>query len=105
MYQFLKCMGIIALTSAAITCSDRAITQFTRNALIFSGSANPELAQKVVEHFSISLGKAKIGRFNDGEIHIQIEENVRNKDIFIIQPTCPSANQSVNDNFMELCLL
>ena len=53
----------------------------------------------------LPLGAIKVGRFNDGEIQIQVEESVRNKDVFIIQPTCPSVKQSVNDNLMELCLL
>ncbi len=72
---------------------------------LFSGNANLELSQKVAEYLDIPLGKAKVGTFNDGEIQIQIEENIRNKDIFIIQPTCRSTNASVNDNLMELYLL
>lgn len=78
---------------------------FKYDVLIFSGNANPELSQKVADCLHIQLGKAKVGRFNDGEIAIQIEDNVRNKDVFIIQPTCISAHQSVNDSLMELCLL
>ena len=93
--------------SRGITMSseDGNIDRFKKNVLVFSGNANPELAQKVLEHLNIPLGRAQIGRFNDGETLIQVGDNVRNKDIFIIQPTCPSAQHSVNDNLMELYLL
>lgn len=74
-------------------------------AIVFTGNANSALAQEVSSYLNISLGKANVRRFNDGEIQISIEQNVRNKDIFIIQPTCPSEKQSVNDNLMELYLL
>lgn len=75
------------------------------DALLFSGNANPELAQKVAEQLGMPLGKAKVARFNDGEIQIHIDENVRKKHVYLIQPTCPSASQSINDNVMELFLL
>lgn len=80
----------------------RAIRQ---DAILFSGNANPELARNVAVHLGVPLGKAKVARFNDGEIQIHIDENVRNKHVYIIQPTCPSASQSINDNLMELFLL
>ncbi len=72
---------------------------------LFSGNANLPLANKVADYLNLSLGSAKVARFNDGEIDIHINESVRNKDVFIIQSTCPSENQSINDNFMELYLL
>lgn len=75
------------------------------DALLFSGNANPELAQKVAEQLGMPLGKAKVARFNDGEIQIHIDENVRKKHVYLIQPTCPSETQSINDNVMELFLL
>lgn len=75
------------------------------NALLFSGNANLELAQKVAQELGMPLGEAKVARFNDGEIQIHIDQSVRNKDVYIIQPTCPSASQSINDNLMELFLL
>lgn len=68
---------------------------------IFTGNANPKLAQDVAQHLGIELGKAEVGRFADGEIRIKIEESVRGMDVFIIQPTC----YPVNDNLMELLLL
>lgn len=75
------------------------------DALIFSGNANRALAQRVADYLHTPLGHAKVTKFNDGEISIQVEENVRNKNIFIIQPTCHSHDHSVNDNLMELFLL
>ncbi len=68
---------------------------------IFTGNANPELAEKVAQELGIELGKGEVGRFSDGEIRIKIEESVRGMDVFIIQPTC----HPVNDNLMELLLL
>eukprot|EP00164_Ancoracysta_twista_P008508 GFYU01012333.1.p1 GENE.GFYU01012333.1~~GFYU01012333.1.p1 ORF type:complete len:349 (+),score=108.28 GFYU01012333.1:64-1110(+) len=68
---------------------------------LFAGNSNPELAQKVASHLGVELGGAKIKRFNDGEISIQITENVRNADIYLIQSTC----SPVNENLMELLLL
>ena len=71
---------------------------------LFSGSANSELAQSVAEFLHVPLSKINIGRFNDGEIKIQIEESVRNCDVYIVQSTCPTVKSSVNDNIMELYL-
>eukprot|EP00960_Hanusia_phi_P040942 754753-Hanusia_phi.AAC.3 len=64
-------------------------------------SANPELAEKVSEALGIPLGKATVGRFNDGECNIQLGENVRNTHVFLVQSTCPP----VNDAMMELFLM
>jgi ribose-phosphate pyrophosphokinase len=69
--------------------------------MVFSGNANPELANLVVQRLDIPMGEASVGKFSDGEIAIEINENVRGKDIFILQPTC----QPTNDNLMELLLL
>lgn len=69
--------------------------------LIFSGNANLELAQKICAHLNEPLGNALIGRFSDGESRIEIESNVRGRDVFIIQPTCAPANE----NIMELLIL
>lgn len=66
--------------------------------MIFAGNANPELAEKIVEHLGMTLGKATVGRFSDGEVMVSIDENVRGKDVFLIQPTC----YPTNDNLMEL---
>ncbi len=72
---------------------------------VFAGPGSGELAQKVSDYLQISLSDASITRFNDGEIRIKIEENVRNCHTFIIQSTCSSLHDNVNDSLMELYLL
>ena len=69
--------------------------------MVFTGTANPKLAQAVVEHLQLSLGVASVGSFSDGEVQVEIEENVRGKDVFVIQPTCAPTN----DNLMELLVM
>ncbi len=71
------------------------------NMVVFSGNANRPLADLVVHHLGLPLGKAHVGRFSDGEIQVEIMENVRGKDVFILQPTCAPTN----DNLMELLIL
>ncbi|MDD3374571.1 MAG: ribose-phosphate pyrophosphokinase [Candidatus Omnitrophica bacterium] len=68
---------------------------------IITGNANPELAKEICQHLGIFLTKALVGRFSEGEIRVHIEENVRGKDVFIVQSTC----RPTNDNFMELLIL
>lgn len=72
---------------------------------IFTGNANPELAQKIADELNIPLGEATVSKFNDGEINISLDENVRNSNVYLVQPTCPTAEQSVNDHLMELFLM
>lgn len=69
--------------------------------MVFTGNANPALAQAVVKRLHINLGKADVGRFSDGEVAVEINENVRGKDVFIVQPTCAPTN----DNLMELIVM
>jgi ribose-phosphate pyrophosphokinase len=69
--------------------------------MVFTGNANPELAKLVVERLDIPMGEMSVGKFSDGEITVEINENVRGKDVFIIQPTCTPTN----DNLMELLLM
>ena len=69
--------------------------------MIFSGNANLPLAEKVAEFLKIPLGKATVGRFSDGETMVEILENVRGRDVFIIQPTCAPTN----DHLMELIIM
>ena len=71
------------------------------NLVVFTGNANPQLAKKVVDHLHIPLGSAQVTRFSDGEISVEINENVRGKDVFIIQSTCAPTN----DNLMELIVM
>ena len=66
--------------------------------MLFSGTGNLKLSEKISKDLRISLGKANVGQFSDGEISVQIEDNVRGMDVFLIQPTCSPAN----NNLMEL---
>ncbi|CAN6463816.1 unnamed protein product [Victoria cruziana] len=68
---------------------------------IFSGTANPLLAQEIACYMGLELGKIKIKRFADGEIYVQLQESVRGCDVFLVQPTCPPANE----NLMELLIM
>ncbi len=79
--------------------------RFADDAVVFAGNANKELAQEIAHHLGTELGEAKVGRFNDGEINIQLLTNVRQKDVYIIQSICPTQKYSVNDMLVELFLL
>jgi len=74
---------------------------FVNHLKIFSGSANPELAEKICKYLATPLGHSTLKRFSDGELFVEIEENVRGADVFIVQPTCPP----VNENLMELLIM
>ena len=69
--------------------------------MVFTGNANPQLAKAVCGYLDLSLGKAIVDQFSDGEIQVEIMENVRGRDVFIVQPTC----KPTNDNLMELLVL
>ena len=68
---------------------------------IFSGNANPELAKQICKHLDMPLSKVEVRRFSDGEIFVEVGENVRGTDVFVIQPTCTP----VNDHLMELVIM
>lgn len=68
---------------------------------LFSGTANPELSEQIAAYLNVPLGKISLGRFPDGEISCKIDEDVRGRDLFLIQPTCPP----VNENLMELLIM
>src|SRR4051812_20104903 len=68
---------------------------------VFSGNANPALAHEIARHLMVPLGRAYVGRFSDSEVTVELMENVRGRDIYIVQPTCPPAN----DNLMELLVM
>ncbi|KAB1225050.1 Ribose-phosphate pyrophosphokinase 1 [Morella rubra] len=68
---------------------------------IFSGTANPSLSQEIACYMGLALGKIKIKRFADGEIYVQLQESVRGCDVYLVQPTCPPANE----NLMELLIM
>ncbi|MBM3354281.1 MAG: ribose-phosphate pyrophosphokinase [Betaproteobacteria bacterium] len=69
--------------------------------MVFAGNANARLAQEVARHLNLSLGRAVVGKFSDGEVMVEIMENVRGKDVFVLQSTC----QPTNDNLMELMVM
>ena len=71
------------------------------NTMLFSGNANPALGQEIATHLGIELGKAKVGRFSDGEVDVELYQNVRARDVFVVQPTCTPTNE----NLMELLVM
>ena len=72
-----------------------------KNIKVFSGNSNPTLAKSIANYLDLPLGKVDVKRFSDGEINIEVGENVRGMDVFIIQPTCPPTNE----NLMELLIM
>jgi ribose-phosphate pyrophosphokinase len=68
---------------------------------LFAGNANPQLAQEIAHHLAVPLGRSDVGHFSDGEVNVELMENVRGRDVFIVQPTCPP----VNDHLMELLVM
>ena len=71
------------------------------NTVLFTGNANPALAQEIASRLSIELGRASVGRFSDGEVDVEINQNVRARDMFVVKPTCAPTNE----NLMELCIM
>ena len=71
------------------------------NLMVFTGNANPKLAQKVAKHLNVQLGKAVVSKFSDGEVMVELLENVRGKDVFVLQSTCAPTN----DHLMELAIM
>src|SRR3989442_11765056 len=68
---------------------------------LFTGNANRPLAQEIAQYLRVPLSDAEVSRFSDGEVYVQVNENVRGADVFVVQPTCPP----VNDNLMELLIM
>ena len=79
----------------------RPVNRLSTELAIVSGNANPELARELSQVLKVPLSESLVGRFSEGEIRVKINENVRGKDVFLIQPTCPP----VNDNLMELLVM
>ena len=69
--------------------------------MLFTGNANPALAQEMAAHLGVELGQAEVGRFSDGEVTVEIQQNVRARDVFVVQPTCTPTNE----NLMELFIM
>jgi ribose-phosphate pyrophosphokinase len=73
----------------------------TSGIMVFSGNANPQLSADIASYLDIPLGKAAVGQFSDGETMVEIQENVRGRDVFVVQSTC----EPTNDNLMELLVM
>ena len=71
------------------------------NTVLFTGNANPVLAKEMAAHLGVELGQASVGRFSDGEVTVEIQQNVRARDVFVVQPTCAPTNE----NLMELLIM
>jgi ribose-phosphate pyrophosphokinase len=72
-----------------------------RTMAVFTGNASPQLAQDIARYLQVPLGRAHVGRFSDGEVTVELMENVRGRDVFVVQSTCPPAN----DHLMELLVM
>ena len=70
------------------------------NTVLFTGNANPVLAQEIAAHLGVELGKAAVDRFSDGEVLVEIQQNVRARDVFVVQPTCSPTNENLMELFM-----
>ena len=73
----------------------------TPDFMVFTGNANPLMAADIAHHLGIALGAAKVGRFSDGEVTVEINQNVRARDAFVVQSTCAPTNE----NLMELLIM
>ena len=71
------------------------------NTVLFTGNANPALAQEMAKSLGVELGKATVGRFSDGEVTVELHQNVRARDVFVVQSTCAPTNE----NLMELLIM
>jgi ribose-phosphate pyrophosphokinase len=70
------------------------------NTVLFTGNANPVLAQEIATHLGVELGRASVGRFSDGEVTVEIRQNVRARDVFVVQSTCAPTNENLMEMFM-----
>ena len=71
------------------------------NLMVFTGNSNPDLVKDTCTHLCVDMGRVNVGKFSDGEVAVELQENVRGRDVFIVQSTC----QPTNDNLMELLVL
>ena len=94
--------GACGLGARAVEVTHGAQTMGSSDTLaLFAGNANPVLAQDIARSLQTPLGRASVGRFSDGEVNVELMENVRGRDVFIVQSTCPPAN----DSLMELLVM
>src|SRR5262245_49164731 len=94
-------MAVFAPSARSPLLSAIGRVQMLKAFSIFSGNANPELAQAICRYLETPLGKAQVTRFADGEVYVEINENVRGVNCFVVQPT----STPVNDNLMELLVM
>ncbi|KAJ0110775.1 hypothetical protein Patl1_01178 [Pistacia atlantica] len=80
---------------------EKSVSRTNTRLKLFSGTANPALSQEIAWYMGLELGKINIKRFADGEIYVQLQESVRGCDVFLVQSTCPPANE----NLMELLIM
>ena len=92
---------ILAPQPYILNSLEKGETMSISNMMLFSGNANPRLALEAAEYLNIPLGKISVGRFSDGEVMVEINENVRGRDVYILQPICAPTN----DNLMELLVM
>ena len=71
--------------------------------MVFAGNAHPQLVQSIINYLELPLGKAVVGRFSDGEVMVEILQNVRGRDVFIVQPTCTPTNENVMESSSKVC--
>lgn len=102
--------GSVACASIGVSSCDaqpeihsnvQTVRKLSKGIKVFSGNANPALSEEIVKHLDIGLGKIIVGRFADGEVNVVVNENIRGKDVYIVQPTLPP----VNETLMELLLM
>lgn len=98
-YQNCKIFLLFLLLPSLLSAYDQAPYH------LFSGTSNPHLAERVAEYLGVELSPIQISRFNDGEIRIKIDQNVRNSHVFLLQSTCTTDNLNVNDSLIELFLM
>src|SRR5271157_440686 len=94
-------LGHTASSPYRVTVEDETMGKQPHSLKVFTGNAHPALAHEIAKHLGVPLGRANVDRFPDGEVRIQILENVRGADVFIIQPTCTP----VNENLVELLIM
>lgn len=91
----------VALINVCVCCDIIAVVSEIKGIKLFTGNANKPLALEIAKQLDVTMGQANVGRFKDGEVMVNIIENIRGKDVFIVQPTAPP----VNENLMELLLM
>lgn len=96
-----KYMNELTSQELRVEEATRKAKQHSGGLKIFSGNGNMALSLEIARHLGINLGRATVGKFADGETNVVVHENVRGKDVYVVQPTCPP----VNDNIMELLLM